>query len=381
MIIEKNRCASTAFLRQSLSRSEIFQSACFLAVLAVAGTSVHADDNCDPGILNEIKGQMVLPPNCIYKRPIRITEGNTTLNCSGSSFVGNGSQKIGLLIDSLGKPMSDVTVKNCIFRDFASSGVRITWGEKDTKKGEIRDEIYKRTPTRIFLENIIVEGSGRNGIYIDDYVTDVTLQNSVVRDSGGGAVYLEFSSKGNRILKNKFINNGFRGDGKTKREALSVDSSSNNLIEGNLFQENAAGGIFLYKNCGEQFSSGEQVLRWMPSDENIVRHNVFVGERVGVWLASRQSKDLSKWDCGDPPIDRAGVYYQDFADSNRVQQNTFCRTAIPVRNEGNNNVFIDNKFDSSVKTMIDQPVSQRQKISGKPAVGNIISGNSIADCK
>lgn len=40
----------------------------------------------------------------------------------------------------------------------------------------------------------------------------------------------------------------------------------------------------------------------MPSDENIVRHNVFVGERVGVWLASRQSKDLSKWDCGDPPL-------------------------------------------------------------------------------
>lgn len=73
--------------------------------------------------------------------------------------------------------------------------------KKIQRKGEIRDQIYKRTPTRIFLENIIVEGSGRNGIYIDDYVTDVTLQNSVVRDSGGGGVHLEFSSKGNRIIE------------------------------------------------------------------------------------------------------------------------------------------------------------------------------------
>ena len=344
------------------------------------GSLTFAEDSCDSVDLKNIRGQVTLPKNCVYQHPIRITEGNTTLDCQNSTFVGGNQVKIGLLIDSEGRPMSDVTIKNCKFRDFKSSGIRITWSEIDSNKGNDRREIYRRSPTHILLDSITVEGSGRNGIYIDDYVTDVILRNSTVSNSGGGAVYLEFSSKQNQIINNKFIQNGFRGDGKTKREAISIDSSSENIIERNLFTRNAAGSIFLYKNCGEQFATGDQVIRWMPSNKNVIVENTFLDEEIGVWVASRQSKNLSKWGCGDAPMEKSGTYYQDFADMNNVQKNTFCRTSVPIRNEGDNNAFLDNKFDSRVKSPIEEPVSMRQKLLGKQTVGTVIKQNKSINC-
>lgn len=343
---------------------------------------VWADGDCDQAVLKDIKGQVVLPKNCVYQRAIQITQGDTTLDCQGSTFVGDGRFKVGLLINSEGRPMSNVVVKNCGFRNFESSGVRVTWSEKDVNKGSDHHQIYRNSPTNILLENIIVENSGRNGIYIDDYVTNVTLKDSTVRDSGGGAVYLEFSSKRNRLINNKFIRNGFGlgGEGGTQREAVSIDSSSENVIEGNVFQENSAGGIFLYKNCSERFSTGDQVIRWMHSDKNLIARNSFIKEKIGIWIASRQSRNLSNWDCGDSPMESSGAYYQDFANSNKVVDNSFCSTAVPVRNEGDSNSFIGNKFDVKGSMKIEQPVSMRQKLLGKPTNGTVVENSKAVVC-
>ena len=352
----------------------------FLSFLPLA--PALADDGCDQAVLKEIKGHVILPKNCIYQRSIQITDSNTVLDCQGSTFVGDGRVKVGLLIDSEGKPMSNVIVKNCTFQNFESSGVRVTWSEKDVDKGSDRNEIYRKSPTNILLENIKVENSGRNGIYIDDYVTNVILKDSVVQNSGGGAVYLEFSSKRNKLINNKFIRNGFGlgGEGGSQREAVSIDSSSENIIEGNTFQENSAGGIFLYKNCGEKFLTGNQVIRWMHSDNNIISKNNFKNEKIGIWIASRQSRDLSKWGCGDAPIEPSGTYYQDFANSNKIIDNSFCRVAVPIRNEGDDNNFIGNKFDLQGKTTIEQPVTMRQRLLGKSTVGTVIQKSKAIVC-
>jgi parallel beta-helix repeat protein len=315
-----------------------------LAIVLMIGASASAAQvghDCDPALLDVIKGKVVLPQNCTYHRPISIVTSNTTLDCQGSTFVGAGDEKIGLMIDSRGKPLSDVVVKNCNFKNFSSSGVKVTWNAPDTKKGTDHTEIYRRSPQRIVLDNISAQGNA-GGIYLDDYVSEVTVKNSNIVDNRGVGIYLEHSSRKNIIINNTISGNGFRDAGKSKREGIAVDSSAYNTIDRNVFQGNAAGSVFLYKNCSEHFSTGKQVLRWQHSDHNTINGNSFTDEVVGVWLASRQKADLSKWDCGDKPAGGKG-HFSDFADSNQLENNTFCRTVVAVKDDGKNNEILGSK--------------------------------------
>lgn len=319
------------------------------AVLAAAAmwmpaNLAQASHSCDPAQLDQISGTVTLPANCTYRRAIRITDSDTSLDCQGSTFEGDARTKIGLMIDSEGRPLRNVQVKNCRFVGFASSAIRITWGEVDSAKGSNHKKIYERTPTAIVLDGIEARDNGGVGIYLDDYVTDVTLKNSTIAGSRAVGVYLEHSSKQNRIVNNTFSRNGYRDGKKAKREAIAIDSSGENIIENNTFEGNAAGGIFFYKNCGEHFSSGKQVLRWKHSNHNIVRNNTFIDEKVGIWLASRKGMNLSNWDCGDRPIDAQKGLYADFADFNIIRNNSFCRTDSAIINNGKKNTITGTKM-------------------------------------
>jgi hypothetical protein len=343
-------------------------------LLPVVGAS------CDepPG---EIAGNVTLPVGCTYNlsHGLKIVTNNTTLDCWGSTFLGNGQVGIGLLIDSRGRPMSNIVVRNCIFRDFRFSGVRVTWSAHDNEKGSEQAEIYRRTPTNILLDRLEVTDSGRVGIYIDDYVTYLTLSNSRVSGSGGVAVYLEHSSRFNRIVNNEFSDNGHRGG----REAVAVDSSADNLIENNLFRHNRKGSVFLYKNCGEHVGSPNSynVVRWQHSDRNRIVNNHFFDEPVGVWLASRQSRDLAHWDCTDEPMEPTGHFFLDFADDNEVASNVFCRTPVAIRDEGDNNRIIGNRFEAQLEAAIQLPVTARQRFLGRPQAGTLLQDNQTAHCE
>lgn len=293
------------------------------------------DAACKDGVHKKIVGNVVLPYQCVFQQSLRISEGNTTLDCNGSKFIGNGIKKIGLLIDSRGEALSNVTIKNCIFEGFESSGIRVSWEEVDAQKGDNKKMIYQRTPNRIHIENVEVSNNGGVGIYIDDYVTEAVIKNSKVTGSGGAGIYLEHSSKNNKVIGNFISNNGFKKDKKTRREGVAIDSSAHNEVIGNIFLGNAAGGIFLYKNCGEHFRTGRQVIRWQHSNYNVIKQNKFVDEEVGVWLASRQNKRLKNWDCNDPK--NANGNYDDFADKNIVEDNEFCRVKRPILDGGFNN--------------------------------------------
>ncbi|CAH0173172.1 hypothetical protein SRABI106_00931 [Rahnella aquatilis] len=305
----------------------------FLSACAGAVPSMHSHE-CE---LPEVRGNTTLSPHCVYKEAVIITSSNTTLDCRGAVLEGDNERPFGILINSKGKPLSDVTVRNCKVRHFTRSGIRITSDIAANKLSPNHEENYRRTPTRITLENVEVTGSGRVGIYFDDYVTHSTLSHSIVRDSYMSGIYLEHSSRNNKIVGNQIINNGHERFGKGKREGLAVDSSAYNLIEANRFESNGAGGVFLYKNCGEHFSTGKSVIRWQHSDYNIIRNNTFVNEPVGIWLASRQSRDLSGFDCGDKPREGSLKFYPDYADNNVVVGNHFFGGKVMVRNDGQGN--------------------------------------------
>lgn len=302
----------------------------------INSTSYAQNKNCASDELMEIRGVVELTSGCIYKSRVLITESNTHLDCKGAEFKGHSSQKIGILIDSKGKEINNISVRNCRVSGFDSSGVRVTWDRVDSKKGDDKENIYKKTPKDITLDNLYIENSGRVGVYVDDYVQNLTLKNSVVIGSGATGIYLEHSSRDISILDNKIINNGFGVN--SKREGLAIDSSANNIISGNVFKSNNAGGIFLYKNCGEHIESGNQVLRWQHSDFNVISNNYFEDEKVGVWLASRQEKNLKGMRCGDPVLNDKG-WYADYADNNKVEKNKFCRTKKEFIDKGQFNII------------------------------------------
>jgi len=220
---------------------------------------------------------------------------------------------------------------------------------------------------------------GAAGLHVFNHVNHVTMQNSIVERSRM-AIYFGYHARDNSVLNNRFIENGLDLDGKNPRETIAIDSSANNIVSGNYFQRDTKGGVFLYTNCGE-FSDGGSVnkSRIQHSDFNRITGNHFTDMPVGIWIAARQSKNMKKADCGDVPMDEDHKFYQDFANSNQVTGNDFCRTPVAVRIEGDFNVIERNKIEGLTVESIQLPVSQREKILGKPSIGNKIDGNLAND--
>ncbi|WP_095165292.1 right-handed parallel beta-helix repeat-containing protein [Pseudomonas sp. Irchel 3H3] len=368
-------------MNKTKHRAKIFISTSFVTLLTSWHPPLSAQENAACKITNasNLRGTITFEPNCTYTQPIVINESNTEINCRGATLDGQHKLKIGIRIDSKGKPLNNVTIKNCTIINFDSLGILVTSGIPNYKRTEDRQKNYDITPTNVTLSNLNVENSGQVGVYLDSYVTNTTLKNSTILRSKGVGVYLEQSSRDNQITNNIIRENGeWNGPGSYQREGLAIDSSARNLIEGNEFIRNSAGGIYLYKNCGEMFSKGKSVLRWQSSNDNTIKNNRFTDEKTGVWVASRQSAKLA--DCGDPPLDPEGKYYQDYADHNTIENNVFCRNKNYIKVEGNYNTIKNNRSDATTKNLVSQPITMKERLTGVPTTGNQISNNIYQKC-
>jgi parallel beta-helix repeat protein len=324
-----------------------------------------------------MEGGMLLNAGCTYNQAIVIRKSHVDLDCNGAIIDGQNKIKVGIFIK--GKSLRDITVRNCTIKNFNGAGVMIASGVRLKQDGD-RDEYYRVAPKSIILDKLLVENNGRVGVYFNAYVAESVLSNSVVRNSKGVGVYLSQGSSNNKLDSNVIEGNGASGKRSSLREGVAIDSSARNLIQGNTFIDNAAGGIFLYKNCGEKFSTGRSVLRWQSSDENLIKNNKFVGGRIGVWVASRQSRDLSGWDCGDAPVDDKGKYFEDFSNKNKISGNRFCDVNVAVRVEGDHNIVSNNQFNEGVNRFVEEPYKLRDKPDGRRTVGNHVSGSVKQEC-
>ncbi len=326
----------------------------------------------------QVMGHMTLDPTQHYvATEFHIAKSSTTLDCQGAVLDGQDKAQIGVRIMTYGEPLRDVTIQNCHFKNYTSGAVRVTWNGDDTRKLDYPiAERYRRAPQQISLKNITVERVGRVAVYIDDYVQDVLIDGLAVSRAGGVAVYLEHHSRRTTVQNSLFEQNGFR-QGRAVREGLAIDSSMDNVIRNNIFKGNAKGGVFLYKNCGEQFSAGKSVLRTDYASRNLIEGNAFIDMPRGVWIASRQSRNLSKWDCGDTPLDDSKTYYEDFARYNTVKANRFCGVADPVVVEDNHNTVTDNRYDKAQQKFLTITHPPRERLRGQPVVGTVQSNNQI----
>ena len=306
---------------------------------------------CDAaGVRAELTTSSHLDPTCTYTAGFDITASDVTLDCQGATIAApisaNGA---GILIHTpVEVAMDHVTVRNCRVEGFLNS-IKVTRDGFRTLPDDGQE--FAHPTTDIVIERTVVTGSRGVGIYVDGYVSGVTLRRNEIKGAGGSGIYLETGSKqsiveGNQIVDNGYIENGPNGT-KYKfsgidfwfwgigREGISVDGSYENTIRGNVFTRNSAGGIFMYKNCGEYPDRPRYFERRDPADHNLIQGNVFVGGREGIWVSSRMGENTLPMECTDEayidePLRRV---VRDHASHNVILGNQFVDVTYGVRVE------------------------------------------------
>lgn len=243
---------------------------------------------------SDLTGTITLPSDCAYDDAFVITTSATTLDCNGAQLRAGK----GIIVRG---DVSDVKVENCWLE--GTSGLSIN--PPDRLDGETEEAWRLRSPKRVVISHVAAIGSKGSGVFIGPAVDGAVLEGSLVEGSESAGVYLEHGTVHTKVRANLVRKNGLRAKGVdrtewTRREGVAVDASAYNEIEDNRFEANAFGGVFLYKNCWEHSTTDpKSPPRPLHAMANVIRRNVFVDMPMGVWIASRQARDLGAWDCGD----------------------------------------------------------------------------------
>ncbi|MBX3312983.1 MAG: right-handed parallel beta-helix repeat-containing protein [Actinobacteria bacterium] len=379
-----------------------------LSVLAVALVGVAGVTACEPlpppepgsvlvgcgqaGSRVTLTASSHLDPACVYAG-FDIRTSGVTLDCQGAvvrSAPGAGGR--GILVESpAGVMLTDVTIRNCKVEGFLNS-IKFT---RDGFRTLAQGEEYEHTTQRMLVEKTTVSGSRGVGIYVDGYVSDTTIQDTTIKNAGGSGIYLETGSRRSNVLRNNFLDNGFIENGPNGqaytfnglslwfwgigREGLSIDGSYENVVEDNVFLGNSAGGIFMYKNCGEYPDRDRYFERRYPSNDNRIARNTFIGGTNGVWVGSRMGENTLPMECTDPAyVDEPGKrVVLDYAADNEIVDNTFHEVTHGIRVEDDGNRIERNHFVGTGPThhAIIVGTPYRSTILDHPVTGTVVADN------
>lgn len=341
----------------------------------------------------EITALSHLDPSCVYTGGFDISTSGVTLDCRDALIRGeSGTSARGIWIEAPpGSELSDVTVRGCRVEGFLNS-VRIS---RSGYRSFERGEEYLHPTANIVLENNWFTGSHGVGIFVDAYVSDVSIRDNVISEAGSAGIYLETGSRRNHVERNLLLENGFRENGPNGqvfslggidfwfwgvgREGIAVDGSYENTIRYNTFLGNSAGGVFLYKNCGEYPASPRYFERRHPADANLIERNSFWGGRNGVWVGARMAENTLPMECTDPayisePLRRVVL---DYAADNIVRSNLFFDVTYGIRVEDDGTEVVDNLFFARAAdhhaVIIGTP--DRTEVLAQPVNGTILRGN------
>lgn len=340
-----------------------------------------------------------LDPSCTWTRGVEIVASNVVLDCQGARIAAPDRRYGILIIAPTDVALSNIVVRNCHVEGFLNNLHIEREGFMELAEGVE----YEHAFSNIVIEDGTFVNSRGVGIFVDGYVTGVTLRRLHVEGSGSAGIYLEAGSRDNVVEHCTIVNNGYRENGPdgqlfefsgitvwfwgTGREGLAIDGSRDNRIADNHFEGNSAGAIFLYKNCGEFVNVRPN--RWWHrrygADGNVIERNTIVGEDNGVWVASRMGENTLPMDCSDPayvsgPLDRVVL---DYARDNVVRDNVFQNVGYGVRVEDDRTVVADNEFtgDDPAQQAVVVGTRFRTPVLGLPVSGTTVTGNraSIAE--
>lgn len=334
-----------------------------------------------------------LDPECVYSGGFDIEASDVTLDCRQALIRGApGTSDRGIAITAPPETvLENVRVRGCRVEGFLNS-VRVSrTGFRQLGEGEE----YTHTTREILLEENVFADSRGVGVYVDAYVSDVVVRRNVIMGAGSAGIYLETGSRRNHVDENLLIDNGYRENGPSGqpfslggvdlwfwgvgREGLAIDGSYENLVTGNVFQGNSAGGIFLYKNCGEFPTRPRYFERRHPADANRIEGNLFRGGRNGVWIGSRMAENTLPMSCTDPayvdePLRRVVL---DHAAENVVRGNVFEDVRYGVRVEDDFADVVDNTFTGTGpdRHAVIVGTPERTDVLGWPVTGTTLHGN------
>ncbi len=363
-------------------------SSVLLAAAAQAGGLEAPVIGCEQADeMVEITQSSRLDPSCEWTGGIRVVASDVTLDCQDARIVSTNVRYGIHIIAPVDTPLSNVTVRNCHVEGFLNCIHIEREGFRELPAGEE----YENTFSNIVIEDGSVLNSRGVGLYVNGYVTDVTVRRLHIEGTGSSGIYLETGSRANFIEDNEIVNNGFRENGPggqffelagttfffwgPGREGVAIDGSRDNVVRNNYFEGNSSGAILLYKNCGEFPDSNRYFERRYGSHGNVIEGNTFVGGDNGVWVASRMAENTIPMECTDPQY--ATGFVLDHADDNTVRGNLFENVTYPVRVEDDGTIVEDNEFVSDdpahLAVLVGTPV--RTSVLGLPVDRTRISGN------
>lgn len=341
----------------------------------------------------ELTASAHLAAGCTYTGGVDITASGVTLDCRGALVKGaTGTSDRGIAVTAPeGVALTGVTVRNCHVEGFLNN-LRIS---RDGFRTYAEGEEFETPTSDILLEGNTFYAARGVGVYIDAYVSDVTVRDNQIHRAGSTGIYLETGSRRNLITGNSLVDNGFRENGPggqafrfsgldvwfwgVGREGIAIDGSYENTVTANAFLGNSAGGIFLYKNCGEYPDSPRYFERRDHADRNLIEGNVFLGGRNGVWVGSRMAENTLPMDCTDPayvsqPLRRVVL---DHAADNVVRANAFYDVTYGVRVEDDRTTVEANTFEGAGpdRHAVIVGTPDRSTVRGQPVADTVVRDN------
>ncbi|MHC5012583.1 MAG: right-handed parallel beta-helix repeat-containing protein, partial [Planctomycetota bacterium] len=140
---------------------------------------------------------------------MRIVASDVTLDCQGARMAAPDRRYGIYVIAPTDVPLSNVTVRNCHIDGFLNS-VHI---ERDGFRELPEGAEYENAFSDIVVEDSTMRNSRGVGIFVNGYVTDVTLRRLHIEGTGSAGIYLETGSRNNVVEDNQLVNNGYRENG------------------------------------------------------------------------------------------------------------------------------------------------------------------------
>ncbi len=193
----------------------------------------------------------------------------------------------------------------------------------------------RNAPTGIVLERLTIYGTGRSPVYFAPGVTNSKLVDShVLGYSNAVAIYLDAESAGNTFKGNVIdvATKDYPFEG-WDRPLVAIDGSAHNKFINNWFSNLSHGGIYFYRNCGENGVIRHQTPSNNELINNIFYYNEYDGDNQSVLLGARNrggwfqdTFGFCEHDAGYPYGSSAND--EDYARYNAIMQNQIYKRSI-----------------------------------------------------
>ena len=236
--------------------------------------------------------------------------------------------------------------------------------------------LYAIHPQNVTIENVEIDAI-THGIYIQPRTKNINILNNTINDGRLG-IYVDSGVKNTVIEGNTFNHVGWekyisalgivvpvpQGSG---REAIALDGALYTTIEGNTFNDSNLADITLYRNCWEKWNTPLAYPRIIGAYDTAIDNNIFNDTVKAIWVASRQQRDLSGFDCGSPEGQGGGLWL-DHATETHVRTNTFNNNSVAVEVADDNNTIVANTLNGAI-------IDQTAKADGNMPTNLVINGN------